>query len=212
MRPGVTKKASGGVFVFGSRHRAGNGRPGELAERRPEGEDGLSARATRGSALAIDAAGNEDFDRIFREERSAVHRHLVFLTGDRSLAEDLTQETFGRLYSRPPAEGLRNPRAWLLTTASRLAYNHARGEIRRRERETRVGETVLADVDAVLDVRRALDALQPRDRMMLLLRHSGFSYAEIAEATDLAPGSVGTVLARAQRRFREIYESRMERE
>ncbi|HEY3318229.1 MAG TPA: sigma-70 family RNA polymerase sigma factor [Coriobacteriia bacterium] len=147
-----------------------------------------------------------DFDRIYRAERLAVHRHLVFITGDRALADDLTQETFGKLYDRPPAEPLRNARAWLLTVASNLACNHLRGETRRRDRETRADSAPAADVDDVLDVRRALAALDPRDGVMLLLRHSGFSYAEIAEAVGLAPASVGTVLARAQRRFREAYE------
>ncbi len=147
-----------------------------------------------------------DFDRIYRAERLTVHRHLVFITGDRALADDLTQETFGKLYERPFADPLRNPRAWLLTVASNLAYNHLRGETRRRDRETRVDAAHPADVDDVLDVRRALAALDPRDGVVLLLRHSGFSYAEIAEAVGLAPASVGTVLARAQRRFREAYE------
>lgn len=162
--------------------------------------------------MAIEQAGYAEFDRVFRSERLAVERHLRYLTGDRALAEDLTQETFGRLYEDPPVEGLRNPRAWLLTVASRLAYNEMRGEGRRRERETRADVPASADVDDVLDVRLALEVLEPRDRVVLLLRHSGFSYAEIAEATGLAPGSVGTTLARAQRRFREVYERPTERE
>jgi RNA polymerase sigma-70 factor (ECF subfamily) len=36
---------------------------------------------------------------------------------------------------------------------------------------------------------------------MLLMREEGFRYAEIAEAVGVAPGSVGTLLARALRRF-----------
>ena len=39
----------------------------------------------------------------------------------------------------------------------------------------------------------------------LLLRHGGLSYAEIAAALDVAPGSVGTILARAEREFRCRY-------
>jgi len=52
--------------------------------------------------------------------------------------------------------------------------------------------------------RRALDALPARDREMLLLRYSGFSYREIAEAVDVATTSVGTLLARAERRFADV--------
>lgn len=154
------------------------------------------------------AASAGDFDRIYRSERGAVQRHLAYLTGDHALAEDLTQETFGRLYEATPAEGIRNPRAWLLTVASRLAYNQLRSDNRRREREEAPEAATDGDLDAVLDVRRALSELDTRDRVVLLLRHSGFSYAEIAEATELAPASVGTTLARAQRRFRTAYERR----
>jgi RNA polymerase sigma-70 factor, ECF subfamily len=155
-----------------------------------------------------------DFDRIYREQRRAVERHLLYLTGDRSLAEDLTQETFGRLYERGLDPGTadvpRNERAWLLTVASNLAYNHFRGESRRVAREEAVAPAMAdgarSDHDAVLDVRAALQGLEPRDRTVLLLRHAGFSYAEIARAVDLAPGSIGTILARAQGRFRSAYE------
>ena len=49
--------------------------------------------------------------------------------------------------------------------------------------------------------RAALDALSPRDREILLMRYSGFSYREIAEAVGVAATSVGTLLARAEKRF-----------
>jgi RNA polymerase sigma-70 factor (ECF subfamily) len=43
--------------------------------------------------------------------------------------------------------------------------------------------------------------------MLLLARHSGFSYAEVAAALNLNPASVGTLLARAERRFKEVYQN-----
>jgi RNA polymerase sigma factor (sigma-70 family) len=172
----------------------------------------------RGSQTLEREAGTAhraEFDRVYREQRRAVERHLTYLTGDRSLAEDLTQETFGRLYERgadPDGQLPRNERAWLLTVASNLAYNHFRSESRRTAREDAVagggaaGAAHTPDLDAVIDVRTALARLDARDRTVILLRHTGFSYAEIAEAVDIAAGSVGTTLARAQGRFREVYE------
>ncbi len=168
----------------------------------------------QGSPILAERTEPEDravFDRIFRDQHRAVERHLVYLTGDRQLAEDLTQETFGKLYARGLDDGgvaIANPHAWLLTVASNLAYNHFRAEARRARRET-AAETDRAaegDRDAVLDVRSALVRLDVRDRTVLLLRHTGFTYAEIAEAVGVAPSGVGTILARAQRRFREVYE------
>jgi RNA polymerase sigma-70 factor, ECF subfamily len=40
---------------------------------------------------------------------------------------------------------------------------------------------------------------------VLLLRYSGLSYAEIAEALDVSPTSVGTLLARAEQEFEKLY-------
>lgn len=166
----------------------------------------------RGSPDLAERIGPGDraaFDRLYREEHLAVERHLMYLTGDRQLAEDLTQDTFGRLYERMVScdgDALRDPRAWLFTVASNLAYNHFRAEGRRAKRETAVDASPQIDRDDVLDVRSALELLDVRDRTVLLLRHTGFTYAEIAEAVDVAPGGVGTILARAQRRFREAYE------
>lgn len=172
----------------------------------------------RTATLSDDASprSKATFEALYRAQGSAVRRHLTYLTGDAALAEDLAQDTFGRLYERLLAdEDARpdNPRAWLLTVASNLAYNQFRTQTRREAREAAEGRAAEAsagaggaDVDAVLDVRSALAKLEARDRMALMLRHSGFSYAEIAEVVSIAPGSVGTILARAQRRFRDVYE------
>jgi len=54
-------------------------------------------------------------------------------------------------------------------------------------------------------VRRALAEVPERQRECLLLRHSGYSYAEIAATLDLAVGSVGVLLARAEHTFRTTY-------
>ena len=51
-------------------------------------------------------------------------------------------------------------------------------------------------------VRRSLGRLPLRDRQMLLLRHEGFSYREIATALGIAETSVGTMLIRATQAFR----------
>ena len=54
-------------------------------------------------------------------------------------------------------------------------------------------------------VRAALTRLPERQTQMLLLRQMGLSYAELAEACDIAPGSVGKLLSRAADAFRNSY-------
>jgi len=49
--------------------------------------------------------------------------------------------------------------------------------------------------------------MRPRSAQVLVLRHSGLSYTEVAEAIGAAPGSVGTLLARAEKEFERLYRS-----
>jgi RNA polymerase sigma-70 factor (ECF subfamily) len=53
-----------------------------------------------------------------------------------------------------------------------------------------------------------LRALPWRSAALLLLRSEGLSYAELAAALNVNPASVGTLLARAQRAFRQEFERR----
>ncbi len=71
-------------------------------------------------------------------------------------------------------------------------------------------DVVVSDVaDAVVTleersrVRAALAKLPRKQAMALVLRHSGLSYAEVAAALDLSPGSVGTSVRRAESALRK---------
>jgi RNA polymerase sigma-70 factor (ECF subfamily) len=108
-------------------------------------------------------------------------------------------------------------RAWLVSVASNLFRDERRGSSRRRRllrvvpSDAVVGDVALApDEDAELKerrrmVRRVLDGLPERDRQVLLLRHEGYSYREIATALGLAEPSVGTFLARARQAFQTAF-------
>jgi RNA polymerase sigma-70 factor (ECF subfamily) len=65
---------------------------------------------------------------------------------------------------------------------------------------------LLEGVDETGRVRAAIDRLAERDRQLLLLRAEGYGYRELAAALGLNESSVGTLLARAKRAFREAYE------
>ena len=47
--------------------------------------------------------------------------------------------------------------------------------------------------------------MNPRGAQLLVYRMMGLSYAQIAAAVNVAPGSVGTLLARAERVFEQRY-------
>ena len=140
-------------------------------------------------------------------------RFLYVRLGDADQAEDLAQETFLRLLQARP----RNPRAWIFTVAANLA----RDEARLTRGRARLLKLVEAEGDErrfapdpefmgseeLTRVRGALAALPERDRTLLLLRQEGFRYREIARQLGLAPGSIGSLLTRAERRFLKSYEA-----
>ena len=94
----------------------------------------VNAVTTSWPALRVD---RPTFSAVAESELDAVHRYLLFLTGNRTVAEDLTGETFEkafRVWRRfDPRRG--TPRAWLCGIARTTALDHFRSEERRRRRE-----------------------------------------------------------------------------
>jgi RNA polymerase sigma-70 factor (ECF subfamily) len=161
-------------------------------------------------------AGDElAFARLFERHWDAVVRLLSRLLGDADAAGDLAQEVFVQLYRKPPVDDDVPLQAWLFRVALNRGYNAMRSDRRRRTREEVVagdptfGTATGGDPDEIARraeerdaVRQALLPLPERQRDCLVLRAEGLSYAEIAAAVGVAPGSVGTLLARAERAFK----------
>ncbi len=160
-----------------------------------------------------------DFDALFLAHYEEVYRLLYRIVGTREEAEDVAQETFLRLAHQRFGSGREhNVRAWLYRVASNLAFNALRGQGRRRRREEQTVYAVTtpgslppdpaeaaAQADERAAVRRTLARLPERQAQLLLLRHAGLSYRELAEALAVAPGSVGTLLARAEAAFEKAW-------
>jgi RNA polymerase sigma-70 factor (ECF subfamily) len=70
--------------------------------------------------------------------------------------------------------------------------------------EDRPPEILIQDQERSL-VRLALAQMNERQSQLLILRYSGLSYKEIAEALNLAPTSIGPLLLRAEREFEKRY-------
>jgi len=64
---------------------------------------------------------------------------------------------------------------------------------------------ILAEKEDQRFVRQVLAQMSPRQAELLVMRHSGLAYKEIAEALDLAPTSIGPLLLRAEREFEKRY-------
>lgn len=156
------------------------------------------------------------FEMLFQQHWARICAVLYRLVGDWDEAEDLAVDAFWQLYSQPPRQD-HNLAGWLYRVATNLGFNALRARKRRQHYEQESGYRILVE-DAPVDparqaeqslerrqVRQVLTLMKPRSAELLVLRHSGLSYAEIGAALDLAPGSVGTLLARAEQEFEQIY-------
>ena len=154
------------------------------------------------------------------DEAFTLHHRVVFSTAravlrDSALAEEVTQEVFLKLYrhldSAPHADLLR---AWLL----RVTLNEARNTIRSRNRalarDTDYQRTKSQDLATQFEhescqqleaATRALDKIKEPMRSCLLLRHQGLSYRAIAQTLSLNENYVGSLIARARKKFARTY-------
>jgi RNA polymerase sigma-70 factor (ECF subfamily) len=173
-------------------------------------------RAERMERVAVSGslrgAVRADLDEIFRRDYQGVVGVAARVLGSRDQAEDVAQEvflSFGRS-SVPAGEA----RGWLSVAAAHTALNLLRSGRRRASREetaaAAAADAVVSDVaDAVVTleersrVRAALARLPRKHAVALVLRHSGLSYADVAAALDLSPGSVGTTVRRAESALRK---------
>ncbi len=150
------------------------------------------------------------FAEVAAEQLDAVYRYLVYLTGDRAAAEDLTAETFEKAFRSwrrfDPRRG--SPRTWLCKIARSIAIDWFRAETRRRRRE----ETYARDVPTFTELgdglpgplEDALRQLSPAERevvaLRVLLELDGPSAARVLGISQTA---CSTRLSRALRRLEE---------
>ncbi len=162
-----------------------------------------------------------DFDRLFDDVYPGLVRYCRRMTSDPDVAEDAAQEAFVRFLDRRPRGDASGLRAWLYKVATHVVRDRGRVEGNRtRLREANPGELrpvdgprppdeALEREERIREIRSVLDQLDERDRTLLLLREEGFSYRELAEAVGVQETSVGTLLARARRRFESELSERM---
>jgi RNA polymerase sigma-70 factor (ECF subfamily) len=162
----------------------------------------LDTRPALGARPSFDVAVAENLD--------AVYRYLVFLTGDRAAAEDLSAETFEKAFRTwrrfDPRRG--SPRTWLCQIARTTALDWFRAEARRKRRE----ETYARDLEHAAELmdglpgplEQAVRDLAPAERevvaLRVLLELDGPSAARVLGISQTA---CSTRLSRALKKLEE---------
>jgi RNA polymerase sigma-70 factor, ECF subfamily len=169
------------------------------------------------------ASGDEDAFRLLYERHNrlayaVIYRHL----GNSSVAEDLVQEAFMRVYRAADTyEPTAKFSTWFYTIVTNLCLNYKRTRARDRLRLLSGGgegdaqlEEIAAAEEAEHDsldveertrvVRAALDELPDNQRMVLILsRYEDKSYEEIAEILDTTVPAIKSLASRARTTLRE---------
>ena len=158
------------------------------------------------------------FERLVARYEKRVFNFIRRMIGPSDEAEDLTQETFIRVYERAGTLRRRGAfRPWLWSIAANLCRDHFKRRRYRNhlsiedgvdpEREPALSVSADRRIDEAevgRIVARAIRALNPDIRMAIVLReYEGLSYEEIAEAAGCPLGTVRSRLFAARRELRK---------
>jgi RNA polymerase sigma-70 factor (ECF subfamily) len=177
---------------------------GSSAEREPR----LVDRATRGDVSA--------FETLYRGSVGKVFALCLRMCGERSLAEELTQEAFVRAWQKLPSfRGESAFSTWMHRLTVNVVLGHFRSTGRRQHRELAAGEAWFAEGTATaehpgtsVDLERAIAALPDGARTVFVLHDvEGYKHTEIADATGIAVGTSKAQLSRARQLLRKALAS-----
>jgi RNA polymerase sigma factor (sigma-70 family) len=169
-------------------------------------------------SIEVTASAGTQEEQFFRQHYPAIVASAQRVLGDQGEAEETAVTVFSKFFrEKPPCD---SSIAWLKRCAFLLALDRLRANHRRLRRE-RLAQTVRQAIatpeEALLlaeqkaQVRLVLAELAPRDATLLLARAEGHSYQELSIMLQLNASSVGTLLARAEKRFEERYKKRYAR-
>ncbi len=160
-----------------------------------------------------DPGGLDDFETMFRAHQAEVYRWIVRIVRDRAAAEDLTIETFWRVYrARSRFDNARPFLPWARRIATRAAIDHLRNERRFLPSET-IADPPAADPVEQHETRawlmRAFHALPaPLRAAATLALIEELPYSEIAGALDISVSAVKMRVSRAARLLRASLEKK----
>lgn len=158
------------------------------------------------------------WDEVVREHADRVYRLAFRLSGDPHDAEDLTQETFIRVFRSLASYRPGTFEGWLhrITTNLFLDMVRRRGRLRMEglpeDNDRLVGggpdpEQVFSDAHLDPDLAAALDELAPEFRAAVVLCDvEGLSYDEIAATLDVKLGTVRSRIHRGRQQLRAALE------
>jgi RNA polymerase sigma-70 factor, ECF subfamily len=151
-----------------------------------------------------------EFEDLYARYAPDVHRFALYLCGNDAQAQDITAETFVRLWTARDNVRLVTVKAYLFTIARNIYRHEQRHDSRHDELDDQLpdrapGSHVITESRARLrEVLRVLQTLPEIDRAALLLRAlDEMPYAEIASALGISAAAARVKIHRARLRLAE---------
>ena len=175
--------------------------------------EATSTWSMRGDARRAEAPA---FASLAEAHLDDVFAYLLYLTGDRGVAEDLTGETFEKAFRTWARFDPRRASAktWLCQIARSSALDHLRAEARRRRRETLYESNNVETVEPAFgeglspELERGLKKLSAGEREVIALRVVlDVDGPTAARLLGISPTACSTRLSRALGRLKEEVEA-----
>ncbi len=162
---------------------------------------------------------NADFTTLYKKYKQNIFSYLCYLSGDRSLAEEICQDVFLKVYLNiTKFEGRSSFKTWIYKIA-RNAYIdsiksknkiklHEHATLSENFTDTKMGpEEYTLNKETKILIQETLNTLPDKYRTLIILRDiQQLSYQEISDITNTNLNTIKVSIYRARREFRRIYQ------
>lgn len=152
-----------------------------------------------------------EIEGLYKRYAPDVFRFALYLSGDRSDAEDITSETFVRVWASPEPVRASTVRAYLFTIARHLFLQARRRSARHVALDEHVPDSRVSpydDVERQSDLAAVIARLQTLpeiDRAAVVMRAGdGMSYDDIAQALQISVASARVKVHRARKALADL--------
>ena len=149
------------------------------------------------------------FDEIYSALSKPVYTVALRIAGERTLAEDITQDVFVKLYGSPPDDSVKKPRAYIFAMAHNAAINYLKKlsqfvDIESAE-DISDNYSLQSAAENRLDIAAALAKLPRAEREIVALHvNGGFKFREIAQIMGIPAGTAAWRWSKAIKTLRQI--------
>ena len=181
-----------------------------------EPRSGREVKTVQATLTADEQQSRATFEELYSRYATDVLRVCYFYLGDRSRAEDVTQDVFVKLITTGPALTEGKEKSWLLKVALNRCRDLWRGAWVKRvvlghpAFELIPGPDEITDREEKQSLMEAVNRLPAEFREIVLLHYyQGYGIAEISEMLGVPEGTVSSRLSRARNKLQKLLKEEM---